>query len=359
MKRLIITAILLAIVTVARSADFSEASPTGQLLYYTITSDNTVKVVSGATKPTGRLTIPSTAQGYAVTEIGSMAFNGCTNLTSVSVPGSVAAIGMRAFAGCSALTSAFLAEGVQTISPMAFSSCTSLDTISLPSTLTLISAGCFGNTSAINSLEHWQDSVLYISNYLVASMSARTGTLVVADGTWGIANIALDNCHINKCVLPQGLHFIGEQAFMSCTLLDTVQMLDSIPPTLAANAFQGANSNLTILVPCGRGAAYSATPNWSALNIVEDTCPPDPPAPPEPPVSLQTACPQQITATVIGNILSIEGAEGLPLAVTDVAGRRIHSTSCAQYNTRIALPAKGLYIVSVGTLSPLKVCYLK
>ena len=151
---------LLATVMVARAFDFSEVAPTGQTLYYTITSGNSVKVVSGTTKPTGRLTIPATAQGYNVTEIASMAFNGCTDLTSVTVPGSVTTVGMRAFAGCSALTSAHFAEGVQNIGQMAFSSCTALDTISLPTTLTRIAAGAFGNTAIINDIERWQDSVL-------------------------------------------------------------------------------------------------------------------------------------------------------------------------------------------------------
>ena len=362
---------LLATVMVARAFDFSEAAPTGQMLFYTATSGNTVKVVSGAPKPTGRLTIPATVQGYAVTEIASMAFNGCTELTSVTVPGSVTHIGMRAFAGCSALTSAFLSEGVQTLGMMVFSNCTALETISLPTTLTQISAGCFGNTSLSNNFEHWQDSVLYISNYLVSS-KPRTGILIVADGTIGIANTALDNCSITKCVIPEGLHFIGEQAFFRCSLLDTVQLLDTIPPALAANAFQNTPPTLTIIVPVGKVPVYRAAPNWSSLNIVEYTCPPqNPPVDtiptidtiptvdtiPTPPVSLQTANGHQLTAVVTANILTVSGAEGQHISITDMAGRCIISTFCQQHDMQIALPAKGLYIVNVGTSAPLKIFY--
>lgn len=343
---------LLAIVMVARAFDFSEAAPTGQTLYYTINSDNTVKVVSGTDKPTGRLTIPATAQGHAVTEIANMAFNGCTGLTSVTVPGSVATIGMRAFAGCSALTSAFLGEGVQTIGMMVFSSCTALDTISLPTTLTQISAGCFSYTGIENNFECWQDSMLYISHYLVSSKQARTGILTVADSTIGIANTALQSCHITKCVLPEGLRFIGEQAFLLCSLIDTVQMLDTIPPTLGDNAFQGTPSTMTILVPCGSAAAYNAAPNWNTLNIVEDTCPT-----PAPPINVQAAGTPMFKAAVNGNILTVSGAESQLITVTDMAGRRIYSATCAQNDIRVALPAKGLYIVNVGNAAPLKVSY--
>lgn len=344
---------LLATALVARAFDFSEAAPTGQTLYYTIKSDNSVKVVSGTDKPTGRLTIPATAQGHAVTEIASQAFSSCAGLTSVSIPGSVTSIGMRAFASCNALTSAFLGEGVQTIGMMAFSSCTALDTISLPTTLTQISAGCFSHNGIDNDPECWQDSMLYISRYLVSSKQARTGILTVADNTFGIANIALQSCHITKCVLPEGLRFIGEQAFLLCSLLDTVHMLATLPPTLGDNAFQGTPSTLTILVPCGSAAAYTAAHNWSTLNIVEDTCP----TPPVPPIGIQVAGTPVFKATVDGNILTVSGAESQPITVTDMAGRRIYSAACAQNNIRVALPAKGLYIVNVGDAAPLKISY--
>jgi hypothetical protein len=62
-------------------------------------------------------------------------------------------------------------------------------------------------------------------------------------------------------------------------------------------------------------------------------------------------------ATVYGNILTVSGAEGQLLMVTDIAGRRIYSAACAQHDIRVALPAKGFYIVSIGTSAPLKVCY--
>ena len=40
---------------------------------------------------------------YSVTSIGSSAFAGCCNLTSISIPKSVKSIGLQAFYGCSGL----------------------------------------------------------------------------------------------------------------------------------------------------------------------------------------------------------------------------------------------------------------
>ena len=343
---------LLATAMVARASDFSEAAPTGQTLYYTITSGTTVKLVSGTPKPTGRLTIPATAGGYNVTEISSQAFSNCTGLTSVSVPGSVTTIGMRAFAGCSALTSVFIAEGVRSIAMMVFSSCTSLDTISLSTTITNIAAGCFGMTAYINNNDNWSDSVLYVGRYLVSARSARTGTLTVADSTLGIANDALDYCHISKCILPEGLHFIGDVAFKDCSQLDTVRMLGTTPPTLNSGSFQGCTALAAVVVPCSSAAAYNAAQYWSQLNIVEDTCP-------TPHVSIATAQENSIRAAISGNTLTVSGADGQPLFVSDITGRRIFSAASASENTTVALPATGIYIVSVGSSAPLKVCYLK
>lgn len=93
MKRILLASLLLAICSVAAATDFSDTAPTGQTLYFSTTSATTVKVVSGSTKPSGRLTVPSSVQGYTVVEIAASAFSNCSALTSVSVPGSIATVG--------------------------------------------------------------------------------------------------------------------------------------------------------------------------------------------------------------------------------------------------------------------------
>ena len=44
-----------------------------------------------------RITIPATFKGLPVRGIDTNAFNGCTNITSVSIPNSVLSIGSKAF----------------------------------------------------------------------------------------------------------------------------------------------------------------------------------------------------------------------------------------------------------------------
>ena len=69
-----------------------------------------------------------------VTYIGNEAFNGCTSLASVAIPGSVKEIGgggYGAFSGCTSLKSVTLAEGVEKIDLWAFLNCTSLASVTI------------------------------------------------------------------------------------------------------------------------------------------------------------------------------------------------------------------------------------
>ena len=109
-------------------------------LYYAITSENTVSVVSHSI--TGDITIPATVTyngtTYNVTAIGENAFNssnpdnklrsgGTTDITSVTMPTSITSIGNRAFYYCEGLTYIVLPSGVTSIGENAFEDCTALE----------------------------------------------------------------------------------------------------------------------------------------------------------------------------------------------------------------------------------------
>lgn len=70
--------------------------------------------------------------------INSLAFTGCTGLTSVTLPNSVTKIGESAFYGCTGLTSVTIPNSVTEIGPFAFSHCTGLTSVTIPNSVSLI-----------------------------------------------------------------------------------------------------------------------------------------------------------------------------------------------------------------------------
>ena len=72
---------------------------------YSLNNDNTATVVAGESKYAGAVTIaPSFTRGkvtYKVTSIDELAFNQCTDMTSITIPSTITRIGSAAFLGCS------------------------------------------------------------------------------------------------------------------------------------------------------------------------------------------------------------------------------------------------------------------
>ncbi len=83
----------------------------------------------------GDVTIPD-----GVTDIGQLAFQGCTGLTSVTFPEGVTGIGLAAFSGCTGLTSVTIPDGVDKINSSAFELCTGLTSVTIPSSVNIAAA---------------------------------------------------------------------------------------------------------------------------------------------------------------------------------------------------------------------------
>lgn len=116
-------------------------------------SSNVIAIGTGAFMGNTNITtvsIPST-----VTRIGMEAFSDCTNLRSISLPSSLQSIGIGAFCNCTSLTNVDIPSGVTSIGDDAFADCTKLSSITIPSSVVSIGDNAFGgcNNLVINCSE--------------------------------------------------------------------------------------------------------------------------------------------------------------------------------------------------------------
>ena len=113
-------------------ADEMQYSVGNSTYSYVIKDDGTVTITRYSGTDTD-IVIPQSIDGKMVTSIGRDAFEGCSGLTSISIPEGVTRIGYSAFEGCSGLTSISIPEGVTSIGGSAFEGCSGLTTIKVDS----------------------------------------------------------------------------------------------------------------------------------------------------------------------------------------------------------------------------------
>jgi len=77
------------------------------------------------------------------------------------------------------------------------------------------------------------------------------------------------NYSLEKAILPDSLHYIGQYFFDSCRNLETIILPSTTLVTLTnTNAFSGANRAKTIYVPDNLVASYQTANNWKNLSNV-------------------------------------------------------------------------------------------
>ena len=209
------------------------------------------------------ITIPD-----SVTSIGSSAFWGCSGLTSITIPDSVTSIGNSAFHGCSGLTSITIPDSVTSIGDSAFEDCSGLTSITIPDSVTSIGDFAFSGCSGLTSITI-PDSVTSIGDWAFAHCSGLT-SIRIPDSVTSIGDQAFWDCSgLTSITIPDRVTSIGSYAFYNCSGLASITIPDSVT-SIGSYAFYGCNG-LTIYCEVGsKPDGWNSSWNASDCPVVWD-----------------------------------------------------------------------------------------
>lgn len=252
----------------------------------------------------GDIVIPEKVNGYTVEGIWEFAFDGCTNLKSVTLPSTIKTIGAYAFWGCS-ITEITIPSSVEVIGDYGLSG-NNLKKVILEDGSKTLKVGygrndgngypLFGG-NALQQLEEayvgrriesqWpdlfhgnetlkkltlSDNVLYVPDSYCESCP-NLETVVLGKNINNIGNAAFFGCEkLSSINLPQGLISIGVASFEHCGALTNVT-LPSTLKTIGIEAFyDAALQELTIPASVDEIGDYAlVTQNTLKRVIIEDS----------------------------------------------------------------------------------------
>jgi len=166
-------------------------------------------------------------------------FSGCSTLTSVVIPEGVESIKDSAFEGCTGLTSVTISESVTEIGNNAFKDCSSLKIVyytgSLESWVTM-DKGKWSDTPLRNG------AVLYCNGELVQDV-------VIPEGVTYIGRNAFSGCgDLTSVAIPKGVKGIGNNAFFGCSALTSVAIPEGVT-SIGDSAFSGCYGLTSVVIP--------------------------------------------------------------------------------------------------------------
>lgn len=218
------------------------------------------------------------------TDIEGYAFADCDRLSVISIPDGVKSFGVQSFRNDISLLRIPMPSGLIYIKDYAFIGCNGISEITIPASVTDIGDGIVKgcqNISKINVAEgnnHFasEDGVLYTSNFdelLIFPVNYESNSYIVKDGTKSIAPYAfIDSKRLNEVTLLSTLTNIGEDAFIGCVNLLSLQVKALNPPVCYNDCFEAVSkTRCELIVPKGCYSYYWVAPVWSDFNKIKES----------------------------------------------------------------------------------------
>ena len=188
----------------------------------------------------GDIIIPEKVKGnngvvYVVTSLGASCFEGCTGLTSITIPSSVTSLGDYCFPGCSGLTSITIPSSVTSLGDGCFQDCSGLTSITIPSSVTSLGDYCFPGCSGLTSITI-PSSVTSLGDGCFQDCSGLT-SITIPSSVTSLGGNCFWNCSgLTSITIPSSVTSLGDFCFQGCSGLISITIPSSVT-SLGGNCF--------------------------------------------------------------------------------------------------------------------------
>jgi BspA type Leucine rich repeat region (6 copies) len=270
---------------------------------YTTNDDGTLNI-TGYAGSSNSIIIPCNIDGQAVTSIGGGAFEGSSDISSVTIPGSVSYIGNYAFFFCSSLTSVFFQGNPPSVGASAFGTLTFPNpfappgltypncyylagTIGWASTFAgcpvfLFSApfACMPTNGTIGIVSYMGDGGAVVIPQSIDSMpvvsigdnafaGSSISSITIPDSVTQIGDDAFATCGLSTITFPNSITSIGDDAFFNCGNLTNINFPNNGALNIGNWSFLGCGNLTTLIIPNGvSSVGYYAFGQCGALTNV-------------------------------------------------------------------------------------------
>ena len=184
---------------------------------------------------------------YSITTIPAYAFNGCVNLTSITIPDGCTAISDYAFSGCSSLKSITIPDTVTYIGSYAFNGCDQITNIKLPDDVSSIKDGTFWGCQKLSNIE-FSNQVTEIGDNAFYNCTSLSKVILPANLITLGRNVFYGCTSLSNIQFGNLLQSIGDSAFAQCSALTRIALPNSIQ-TIGSQVFSGCDYLSTVVLP--------------------------------------------------------------------------------------------------------------